>query len=60
MSDHVTYGSNSYYLEGWYTAGELMEILKKGNLRSRALSESMKETLNQKPESAVIVSNRDA
>ena len=46
-SDHgentrVKYGENEYYLDGLYTESELLEIIKKGKIREKAFSDSMR------------------
>ena len=38
----VKYGENEYYLDGLYTESELLEIIKKGKIREKAFSDSMR------------------
>ena len=39
----MKYGENEYYLNGLYAESELLEIIKKGKIREKANSDSMRQ-----------------
>ena len=50
----MKYGENEYYLDGLYTESELLEIVKKGKDREKALSDSMRKCSNELTDNRVL------